>query len=350
MEKLRIGVVGLGGIATRMHIPALAAIPDVTVYAGAEINREQAERTQRRFGIPHVYSSYDEMYESAALDGIYVCLPNFLHVDAIQKALARNLHVFCEKPMGLSATEAAAVAQLAEERHRLLMPGYNMRYVPNYTRAKELIRGKRLGKILQIQATMAKPGPYTGWDPKSDWYYDRDNIGVLYDLGGHAVDLIRYVCDVEITEIQATATTTLPGLEVPDSIVTTFRTDSSAIGTINLSWGACANVDMLTVHGTAGSVITSWHYFEHLKPGSGGVDKMGVLLDNAAVIVRRVLRSIVRRGIATDPYLLISQDFARSISNGISPRITAMDGVRTLEVLNKVAHLLAVGEKEWMQL
>ena len=54
MENLRVGIVGLGGIATRMHIPALAKIPGVILSAGAEVNQQQAERTQRRFNIPRL--------------------------------------------------------------------------------------------------------------------------------------------------------------------------------------------------------------------------------------------------------------------------------------------------------
>lgn len=345
MQNLRIGIIGLGGIATRMHIPALLSIPGVTILAGAERNPQQAERTQRRFDIPRVYDAYQKMLDKEELDAVYVCLPNILHADATRRALERGLHVFCEKPMGLSATEAASLARLAQERGRLLMPGYNMRYVPNYQRARDLVHGKRIGKILQIQATMAKPGPYIGWDPKSDWYYDPDNIGVLYDQGSHAIDLIRYVCGVEITQVHVTAATTLPGLEVTDSIVATFRTDREAVGTLNLTWGACANLDMLTVHGTAGSVIASWNYFEHLKPIGGGISKMATLLNNASAIVRRLLCSLARLPGTPDPYVSISQDFVGSVCTGASLTVSAWDGVRALEVLDMMASSLRVREK-----
>ena len=346
MESLKIGIVGLGGIATRMHIPALAKIPGVTIVAGAEINQQQAERTQRRFNIPQLYSSYEEMYEQEPLDAVYICLPNFLHFAAVQKALKQGLHVFCEKPMGLSATEAAEMARLAEEQNRLLMPGYNMRYVTNYARARELIRSKRLGKILQIQMTLARPGPYAGWDPKSDWYFKQGNLGVLYDQGGHGIDLIRFVCGVEITDLCARSTRTLPGMEVPDSIVAAFQTEGAAVGTLNLTWGASANVDMLVAHGTAGSVIVSWNYFEHLKPGGAGVDRMMTLLDNIFVIMRRVGRSVLRMPVLTDPYQLIAEDFINCIRNESLPRVTAWDGVHALEVLATLSESLPdiVGE------
>ncbi len=344
MQTLRIGIIGLGGIATRMHIPALLSIPGVSILAGADRNPQQAERTQGRFRIPRVYGSYQKMFEEEELDAVYVCLPNALHGDATRLALERSLHVFCEKPMGHSAVEAMALAHRAQEQGRLLMPGYNMRYVPNYQRARNLIRSKRIGKILQIQCTMARPGPYTGWDPKSDWYYNADNMGVLYDQGSHAVDLIRFVCGVEITEAIATATTTLPGLPVTDSIVATLRTDHEAVGTLNLTWSACANLDMLVVHGTAGTVIASWNYFEHLKSSGGGVDKMMTLLDNAIFIVRRLSRSLAHLSDTTDPYLAISRDFVESVRTGASPQVTAQDGARALEALGMIASSLRAKE------
>lgn len=346
MDTLRIGVIGLGGIATRMHIPALQAIPGVSIQAGAEINSRQAERTQRRFNIPRVYDTYPRLLDEEELDAVYICLPNALHAEAIRHALEHHTHVFCEKPMGLLATEAAALARLADQQRLILMPGYNMRYVPNYARARDLIHSKRLGKILQIQATMAKPGPYTGWDPKSDWYYDTKNCGVLYDQGSHAIDLVRFVCGVEIIDIHVAATTSLPGLEVADSIVATFGTNNEAVGTLNLTWGACANLDMVVVHGTAGSVIASWNYFEHLRSIGGGVAKMATLVDNASTIVRRVARSIFHLPTTTDPYQLISSDFVESIRRDTTPGISAWDGIRTLEVLNKAACSLAAASQK----
>jgi predicted dehydrogenase len=336
MDQIRVGIIGLGGIATRMHLPVLMTLPAVNIQAGAEINSYQAERTQQRFNIPRVYDSYQRMFDEEELDAVYVCLPNALHAVAVHCALEHNTHVFCEKPMGVSAAEAVSLAQLAEARGRYLMPGYNMRYVLNYQRARELIRSKRLGRILQIQATMAKPGPYAGWDPKSEWYFNPENFGVLFDLGSHAIDLVRFICGGEIIEVQAMATTSLPGLEVPDSVVATFRTNTDAVGTLNLTWGACANLDLVTVHGTAGTVIASWNYFEHLKSIGGGVAKMTTFVANGATIARRVGRSILRLPDVSDPYLAINQEFIDAICQGTIPSTTAWDGVRVLEALEKL--------------
>ena len=106
MDRIRIGFIGLGGIATRVHIPILASMPEVVVQAGAEINRQQAERTQQRYGISRIYHSYQEMLENELLDAVYVCLPNFLHFETASAAFNKGLHVYCEKPVALSSKES----------------------------------------------------------------------------------------------------------------------------------------------------------------------------------------------------------------------------------------------------
>src|SRR2546423_7848001 len=132
MTPLRIGFIGLGGIATRMHLPILAQLPDVVVQAGSELNQAQAERTQRPFGLPAVYTSYQEMIAGEPLDAVYVCLPNFLHFEAASFALEHGLHVYCEQPMGLTSRAALTLAAEAERRKLVLMPGYNLRYHPHF--------------------------------------------------------------------------------------------------------------------------------------------------------------------------------------------------------------------------
>ena len=166
-EKLRIGVIGLGGVATRSHLPALAALPEVAIQAGAEIDSYQANRTKQRFGIPKVYATYQEMLEQEPLDAVYVCLPNALHYPAASAALRRSLHVYCEKPVGLSAQEAEDLARQAERAGLVLMPGYYLRFHEHFLRAQELLQERRLGKILQVQASALVSGPYRGWDPRA---------------------------------------------------------------------------------------------------------------------------------------------------------------------------------------
>jgi UDP-N-acetylglucosamine 3-dehydrogenase len=158
-DKIRIGIIGLGGIATRMHIPALSSMPEVKIVAGAEINPFQAERTQQRFGIPRIYTNYQEMLDVEQLDAVYVCLPSYLHYEAAKAALEKRLHVYCEKPMGISAGEARELVEAAETNQVLLMPGYQLRFNKNYQRGKDLCESwsvRRLGSKERLVLRFAR--------------------------------------------------------------------------------------------------------------------------------------------------------------------------------------------------
>lgn len=340
MDVVRIGFIGLGGIATRSHIPALASLPDVVVQAGAEVNPGQAERTQRRFGIPKTYSSYQEMVQEEPLDAVYVCLPNFLHYEAASAALAQGLHVYCEKPMGLSSKQALALMTEADRRSLVLMPGYNLRFCSHFHRARRLIEEKRIGKILQIQGIAAKPGPYMGWDPKSDWYFDKRNVGVLYDQGSHLLDLLLYVADLDVESVYAVSRTSLPGLPVPDNIVAAFRGRNGVVGSLNIAWGAPAKLTMLLIHGTAGSIIVSDGYFEHRTPRGGGIDRLATLLDNMREILSRAGHSIIHRQSSDMTYVQASHNFIEAIRGEASLRASARDSVRVHRGLEAIGYSL----------
>jgi len=342
MDAVRIGLIGLGGIATRSHLPSLASLPEVVVQAGAEINQVQAERTQRRFGIPRIYSSYQEMIRKEMLDGVYVCLPNFLHYEATLAALAQGLHVYCEKPMGLSSEQALALVTEADRRGLVLMAGYNYHFDARFRRARRLLEERRIGKILQVQGTIAKPGPYIGWDPKSDWYFDQRSGGLLYDLGSHLLDLLLYLTDIDIDvgSIYATARTSLPGLPIPDNIVAIFKDYNKVVGSLNLAWGARANLIMIQIHGTAGSIIVSEEYFEHRTAYGGGISRLATLFDNMRAILKQRWNAIIRRQPSDTTYLDASRNFIDAIRGKSSLRTNAQHSIRIHRVLEAIRDYL----------
>jgi UDP-N-acetylglucosamine 3-dehydrogenase len=330
-------MIGLGGIATRSHLPALAARPDVAIQAGAEIDTYQAERTQQRFRIPNVYSSYQEMLEKVKLDAVYVCLPNALHYQAATAALNHGLHVYCEKPMGLSADEAKDLTEHAERAGLVLMPGYHLRFHEHFLRARQLLEERRLGKILQVQASAVAPGPYRGWDPKSDWSFDPRSGGPLYDWGSHLLDLLVYITNIDIETVFATAQKSLPGLPLLDNIVAAFRASQGIVGTLNIAWGVRGNLLMLQIHGSAGSLIVSDDYYEHRTPTGGGLNKLGTLLGNAHEILTRKTGEVIRRKASDSLYLKAAQYFIEAIRGRDRLQSATWDAVQVHQVLAAIS-------------
>lgn len=337
VEKLRIGLIGLGGIATRAHLPALAAIPAVEVRAAAEVDSYQATRTQQRFGIPKLYDDYRDMLRQERLDAVYVCLPNALHYQAAAAALNRGMHVYCEKPVGLSAQEAETLADRAERTGLVLMPGYHLRFHKHFMRARDLLAARRLGRILQIQASAVYSGPYRGWDPKSDWHLNPNSGGPLYDWGSHVLDLLAYITNIDIEVISAMAQKSLPGLPLKDNIVAAFQAHKEIVGTLNLAWGTRGNLLMLQIHGSAGSLIVSDDYYEHRTPTGGGLNKLGVLLGNSQEMLASKASAVIRRKSSDGIYVKAASCFIDAIRGEVQIQSAKWDAVKVHRVLGAIA-------------
>lgn len=342
-RKIKIGIIGLGGIATRSHIPALATIQNVEIVAGAEIDSYQAKRTQERFGIPNVYPNYQEMLDKESLEAVYICLPNTLHFEATTAALMQGLHVYCEKPMGLSSLEAEELSSKAEQLGLILMPGYHLRYHSNFLRARALVDGRRLGKILQIQGSAMYSGPYRGWDPKSDWHLNPRSGGPLYDWGSHLLDLLLFITGLDIEMISAFSQKTLPGFPLKDSIVACFQAKGEIVGTLNLSWGARGNLIMLQIHGTAGSLLVTDDYYEHRTPMGGGLNKIGTLIDNTWKILVQKVRPILVKKNTENLYVKAAQNFIDAIQDTDNLRANKWDAVKVLAVLEAIGCSMETG-------
>jgi UDP-N-acetylglucosamine 3-dehydrogenase len=98
-NELRIGLIGLGRVATATHIPVLNLIQGVSIKACAETNTDRVNRVMDLWNIPNVFSDYHEMCSSGLIDAVYICIPPHLHYDAIMAALENNLHVLSRAAM-----------------------------------------------------------------------------------------------------------------------------------------------------------------------------------------------------------------------------------------------------------
>jgi predicted dehydrogenase len=99
MKKLKIGFIGVGGIATGAHLPAFAKLSDQVELAACASRRfEQAQQVAEQWGIGRVYETAEAMLAQEALDGVVIATPNKYHAPYATLALQAGAHVLCEKP------------------------------------------------------------------------------------------------------------------------------------------------------------------------------------------------------------------------------------------------------------
>ena len=142
---IRVGIVGTSWWTDSMYLPALASHPGCEVVAICGRNAEVAQARADQWGIARVFSDWAELLVSGQIDAVIVASSNATHAAITQKALAEGLHVLCEKPVALSATEADLMAACAADTDLCTMVPSTYQYMPIFAATKRLIDEGFLG-------------------------------------------------------------------------------------------------------------------------------------------------------------------------------------------------------------
>lgn len=160
-SKIKVGVIGLGGIARNAYLPVLDTMEQVELkvfMSGTFLHTQQAAA---RYGVPVVAQTMDEVINSG-IDCAFVLSPKEFHSDAVVPLLNAKIDVFCEKPLALTLKEIDQMVETSARTGSLLMAGFNRRFAPVYRHAKEVfancppdyIFGEKNRPDLEYRATM----------------------------------------------------------------------------------------------------------------------------------------------------------------------------------------------------
>ncbi|MBE0700343.1 MAG: Gfo/Idh/MocA family oxidoreductase [Acholeplasmataceae bacterium] len=189
MKKLKVGIVGCGGIGTQKHMPSLALIEEVEMVGFCDIIVEKAEKAKNAFGTKDakVYKDYKDMLKDTSIDVIHVCTPNRSHSFITVDALEAGKHVMCEKPMAISSIEAQKMVDAAKHTGRKLTVGYQNRYRGDSMYLKAESEKGTLGEIYYAKAHAIRRRAVPTWGVFLNAY--EQGGGPLIDIGTHALDL-----------------------------------------------------------------------------------------------------------------------------------------------------------------
>lgn len=154
-DRLRVGIVGCGGIAQMMHLPTLAERPDLfEIVALADVNRETLEAVGGRYSVAFLTADFRELVARPDVDAVLLASSGS-HRDAATAALAAGKHLFVEKPLGFSLPETEAIAAVARASRGRLMVGYHKRFDPAYLKARAEVLSLR--DLRYVEATVLHP-------------------------------------------------------------------------------------------------------------------------------------------------------------------------------------------------
>ncbi|MCX5734870.1 MAG: Gfo/Idh/MocA family oxidoreductase [candidate division NC10 bacterium] len=190
MEKLRIGLIGVGGISS-LHAQGYKDNPTAEMYAVCDINAELLQRRAREWGAQQAYTDYRQLLADPKVDAVEVITPHHLHVGIGVAALEAGKHVSMQKPMAMNVTECDALIEAARRSGKLFRVLENFRYYPPLVRAKELLDSGAIGEPLSIRIKIVQGSMGKGWKvPYSRWAwrFDETKSGggrIMFDYGSH---------------------------------------------------------------------------------------------------------------------------------------------------------------------
>ena len=319
MDKVRIGIIGTGYIGN-VHGRIYARDERAEIAALYDIIPERAEKTAKSIG-GKVCSSREELLDNC--DAVLVCAPNKTHKEIASAAVAAGKHVFCEKPFSIGIEDAKALLDIANKGKAIFQVGHNRRYAPVYATLKELLtKDSPHSAHIKMNRGELKNPPWTG----------DVNVtgGFLYETTIHLFDMVRFQFG-EIEELVAYGSQH----EYPEldefSIIFKFKNG---------------------FHCTfASSSDASWHFpFERIE----------VFCHHRTIMTEEMERLFNSQGM--DPnfethsfhmtekeerwgYVQEDRAFIDSILNGTEPPVTALDGYKSVELVESVYKAIRTGER-----
>lgn len=337
-EALRLGVAGAGLIGRR-HAAVVKASA-TTVLAGIADPAEAARDAAREMDVPW-HPSLEAMLDRGGIDGVILATPNRLHVDGGLACVAAGVPVLVEKPLATEAAGARRLVETAEAAGVPLAVGHHRRHNPLIVKARELVVGGALGRVVSVHGMtwLIKPDEYfeVGWRR-------RKGAGPVYINLAHDVDLLMHFCG-PIEEVVARESNAVRGNEVEDTAVILLRFASGALGTVNVSDTAAAPWSWeLTARENPAYPATGQDCY--WIAGTEGA----LSLPNLALWTHPGGRSWYEPISATkmpvelaDPLALQVEQFAAVIRDGVPPLVSGRDGLATLEVIEAVKASAASG-------
>jgi myo-inositol 2-dehydrogenase/D-chiro-inositol 1-dehydrogenase len=318
---LRIGISGLGRLGKR-HAQNLAfRVRGGKLAAACSIVPEELEWARWELGVERTYADFTTMLDSGEVDAAFLASSSSVHASQAIQALGRGLHVFTEKPMGVSVAECLEVERAANSHPDLVfLVGFVRRFDPSYLRAKRLVDEGAIGEPFLVRSQTVDLDEYAPFQVASV----KSSGGIFLDMNVHDVDLARWFLGAEVESIHAMGGSFVhPEFEAvgdADNTVALARFAGGKMAVISASRTAFHGHDTHTeITGSKGIIKVG------MTPSSSRVE----LFDAGGARVECVKDFFER---FSEAFLAEAQEFVDCTLEGRKPSISAGDGTKATEV------------------
>jgi predicted dehydrogenase len=344
-KKLKVGFIGLGGIA-HTHVPGWNASPYTEVVAGSDINPEVFPVWKDKHGLSKFSTDPAEILNDPEIDIVDICTPNMFHTAQTIAALQAGKHVLCEKPLAPTPAEIRQMIAARDQSGRLLMTAQHFRYRGISQAVKAEIDTGALGEIYHARAWMLRR---SGLPLSPTFIYKRNSGGgPCIDIGVHILDttlwLMGHPKPVAVSGVARTALAHHPGaftswgrkpvpadIDVEDFAAAFVRFDNGATLVLETSW--------LLHHNVAGEDSHIWLYGTE-----GGCEwPQAAFTHNDYANRQLVNRSLVLTQDTLEPHALECFEFARAVAEGLPSPVPPEESLYVQVILDGIYRSQAAG-------
>lgn len=241
MEKVRIGVVGIGGRG-RGHIRILSEFDDVELAAVCDLLPERRDPVADEYGIPGRYDDLDRMLDEAGIDAVVVAPTAHLNGKLALPGIERGVHTLVEKPPGLTVEETERLREAAERSGAKVVVGWNRRFHPVIKQARKTILDH--GPVTQLVGEFHKS---ITQQTTSGAFPELMHDQLLLETPIHAIDTVRFLADAEVAEVHSIVRRSMSKYRDVHAALVEFENGVVAQLTHNYTTGA--RLERYEIHG-----------------------------------------------------------------------------------------------------
>jgi virulence factor len=312
MSRIRVAMIGAGGMANNVHYPSLASFADVEIAAICDIDAVRLQATADKYGVNARYTEYKRMIEEVAPDAVYAIGQPESMYGIWTWCLERAQNLYIEKPMGLSIHQARSLAYLADKHGCITQVSFQRRTCPMVVALRNecLKRGPIVHAMCRFYKCAISPTLGA-----------RDH---MMDDGVHAIDTLRWMCGGEVVAIHSLC----KRVQVPDInfISATLEFDNGATGFMLNSWSSGRRIFAVEMH-APGMCVEAEHEGKGILYADG--DTKGVVYDTREVAGSDQL--YVYGGFQAK-----NREFIDAVCAKRQPASSFADAVKTMEVADRI--------------
>lgn len=318
-EQIRVAIVGAGYWGINL-VRTFSQQRHTQVTWVCDQKTDARDRAHALVPKARTTGSFDDVLHANDVDAVVIATPSSTHADLSCRALAVGKHVYVEKPLALSVSDAEKVEAAVHKSGRVFMVGHLMMYHPVVEYLRELVKSGELGNILYLYAARVNLGKI------------RNDENALWSFAPHDISMIDYLLGIEPHRVTAVGKCYLtPGIE--DVVFVNLEFANQQMAHIHLSWLDPHKERRLTVVGDKKMVVFDDMLSEKLRIYDKGYDKPPAFTDFGEFLA-------IRSGGVYIPHIKMSEPLAREcahfihcIRTGESPRSGIKNGMRVMQIL-----------------